>query len=172
MPRVESIFRVNLPVRAPENHWAYRVASALGIPSVLESSSVAHFNIGVLLAKADDLLAQVTKGGDFAGLAKKHSQDPGSAEKGGDLGRGSQPSMNDPQGRPVGATFLRNNLSKRSIAIDLKREAGRELFRRLPPMPGAPPITKVSPKLPLCCAWRRAGVAEGASVWPPVTDSR
>ena len=46
---------VNLPVRAPENHWAYRVASALRIPAVLESSSVAHFNIGVLLAKADDL---------------------------------------------------------------------------------------------------------------------
>jgi 4-amino-4-deoxy-L-arabinose transferase-like glycosyltransferase len=46
---------VNLPVRAPENHWAYRTASALGIPAVLESSSVAHFNIGVLLAKADDL---------------------------------------------------------------------------------------------------------------------
>ena len=33
---------------------------------------------------------------------------------GGDLGRGSLPAMADPEGRQVGATFLRNNLSKRS----------------------------------------------------------
>jgi len=43
-------------------------------------------------AKADELLAQVKKSpGDFANIAKKSSQDPGSAEKGGDLdwfGRG------------------------------------------------------------------------------------
>ena len=30
--------------------------------------------------------------------------------KGGDLGRGSLPAMADPDGRQVGATFLRNNL--------------------------------------------------------------
>jgi peptidyl-prolyl cis-trans isomerase C len=36
--------------------------------------------------QADDLLAQIKKGGDFAGLAKKFSQDPGSAPNGGDLG--------------------------------------------------------------------------------------
>jgi tetratricopeptide (TPR) repeat protein len=46
---------VNLPVRAPENHWAYRFASAVGLPVVLESSSVAHFNLGVVLAKEGDL---------------------------------------------------------------------------------------------------------------------
>jgi len=36
--------------------------------------------------QADDLLAQIKKGADFADLAKKHSQDPGSAPNGGDLG--------------------------------------------------------------------------------------
>jgi formyl-CoA transferase len=55
------------------------------------------------------------------------------APVGGDLGRGSLPSMMDPQGRPVGATFLRNNLNKRSICIDLKQDEGRHLVRRLVP---------------------------------------
>ena len=39
-----------------------------------------------LKAKADDLLKQIKGGGDFAKLAEKNSEDPGSAAKGGDLG--------------------------------------------------------------------------------------
>jgi formyl-CoA transferase len=51
----------------------------------------------------------------------------------GESGRGAQPSMRDPDGRVVGATFLRNNLGKRSITLDLKSEQGRDLFLRLVP---------------------------------------
>ena len=52
---------------------------------------------------------------------------------GGESGRTSQPAMIDPEGRAVGATFLRNNLNKRSIGIDLKDPRGRELVLGLAP---------------------------------------
>ena len=49
----------------------------------------------------------------------------------GESGRGALPAMDDPEGRRVGATFLRNNLDKRSLGLDLKHPAGRELFIEL-----------------------------------------
>ncbi len=51
----------------------------------------------------------------------------------GDQGRGARPMWTDADGRQVGATYLRNNLSKKSIALDLKHDEGRELFKRLVP---------------------------------------
>src|SRR4029450_3122452 len=51
----------------------------------------------------------------------------------GDTGRASIPALVDDDGRSVGATYLRNNLGKRGIAIDLKQEEGRALVRRLIP---------------------------------------
>jgi formyl-CoA transferase len=51
----------------------------------------------------------------------------------GETGRASNPFLVDEDGRRVGATYLRNNLSKRSLAIDLKSAAGCELFKRLVP---------------------------------------
>ncbi len=51
----------------------------------------------------------------------------------GETGRASIPALVDDDGRRVGATYLRNNLGKRGIAVDLKHEAGRALVRRLIP---------------------------------------
>jgi crotonobetainyl-CoA:carnitine CoA-transferase CaiB-like acyl-CoA transferase len=50
---------------------------------------------------------------------------------GGDQARGSLPAISDPYGRRVGATFLRNNLNKRSVCINLKTSAGRDLILSL-----------------------------------------
>jgi peptidyl-prolyl cis-trans isomerase C len=47
-------------------------------------------------AKADQVLKEVKAGGDFAALAKEHSQDPGSAIQGGDLGFFNQGQMVGP----------------------------------------------------------------------------
>jgi formyl-CoA transferase len=51
----------------------------------------------------------------------------------GESGRTTLPAMSDPWGRAVGCTYLRNNLNKRSICIDLKSDEGRALILRLAP---------------------------------------
>jgi crotonobetainyl-CoA:carnitine CoA-transferase CaiB-like acyl-CoA transferase len=51
----------------------------------------------------------------------------------GESGRASAPSIRDVDGSDQGATFLRNNLSKRSLGIDLKNPKGTELFKSLVP---------------------------------------
>jgi formyl-CoA transferase len=51
----------------------------------------------------------------------------------GEMGRGSMPATSDPEGRRLGATFLRNNLNKRSICVDLKQPEGRDLVLDLAP---------------------------------------
>jgi len=51
----------------------------------------------------------------------------------GESGRASRPQIRDADGREVGATYLRNNLGKASIAIDLRDRQGRDLLHRLLP---------------------------------------
>ena len=47
----------------------------------------------------------------------------------GESGRGAAPAMIDPQGRPVGSTYLRNNLDKRSVGLDLSPPTARRCSR-------------------------------------------
>ena len=53
--------------------------------------------------------------------------------KQGESGRSSLPSIPDIDGQPAGATFMRNNLCKKSIGIDLKDPKGVELVKQLVP---------------------------------------
>lgn len=50
-------------------------------------------------AKAEEVKAQLQDGADFAQLAKEYSQDPGSAEQGGDLG--CNPEVDPTTGQPI-----------------------------------------------------------------------
>lgn len=51
----------------------------------------------------------------------------------GESGRAAAPALVDRDGRRVGATYLRNNLGKKSIGLDLKHPDGVALLRRLVP---------------------------------------
>ena len=70
----------------------------------------------------------------------------------GETARQSQPTITDPEGRSVGATFLRNNLNKRSVTLNLKDPRGAELFRRL------------APRFDVVCQNFRAGVADSLGI--------
>lgn len=45
-----ALLAVNLPVRAVASSWSYKIADRLGLPTRLETSSPAHFNLGVAYA--------------------------------------------------------------------------------------------------------------------------
>ena len=51
----------------------------------------------------------------------------------GESGRGSMPALTQPDGKRAGATFLRNNLDKRSITVNLKHPEGKALILALAP---------------------------------------
>jgi peptidyl-prolyl cis-trans isomerase D len=53
---------------------------------LLKTTDTPKEEVPKIQARAEELLAQIKKGANFEELAKKNSQDPGSAAKGGDLG--------------------------------------------------------------------------------------
>jgi peptidyl-prolyl cis-trans isomerase D len=76
---VQSFYNSHLDqYRTPERVHARHI--------LLSTTNKPKEEVPKIQAQAEDLLKQIKAGGDFAELAKKNSQDPGSAQKGGDLG--------------------------------------------------------------------------------------
>lgn len=70
-----------------DNIDSYRTPERVKVRHILiKTQGKPKQDIPKLKAKADDILNQLHHGADFADLAKKNSEDPGSAEKGGELG--------------------------------------------------------------------------------------
>ena len=66
------------------NQDKYRVAERVKVRHILIKSESS--NDAAAKSKAEAILKQIQSGGDFAKLAKDNSQDPGSAQNGGELG--------------------------------------------------------------------------------------
>lgn len=83
--------------------------------------------------KANDLLKQLKDGGDFAALAREHSIDASSAERGGDLGYFTQDMLNDEFTRPI------FNAAKTEQIGPIKSEFGWHIAEVLDRRPAAQP---------------------------------
>jgi len=69
-----------------KNKDHFRTPERVKVRHILfQTTGKSQADIDKIKAKAQDVLKQVKSGGDFAALAKKYSEDPGSAQKGGDL---------------------------------------------------------------------------------------
>jgi peptidyl-prolyl cis-trans isomerase D len=70
-----------------QNKDVYRVPERVHVRHILlKTTDKPKEDLPKIQARAEDLLKQIKGGADFAELAKKNSDDPGSAAKGGDLG--------------------------------------------------------------------------------------
>ena len=70
-----------------QNRDNFRVPDRVNVRHILiKTTDKSKEEVAKLKTKADGLLQQLRQGADFADLAKKNSEDPGSAVKGGELG--------------------------------------------------------------------------------------
>ena len=70
-----------------QNLDRYRSPERVNVRHILvKTTDVPQDQIAKQEAKANDLLKQIRGGADFAAIARQHSDDPGSKEKGGELG--------------------------------------------------------------------------------------
>ncbi len=67
------------------NKNAFRTPERVKLRHILLKTDAAKGDDAKVKAKAEDLLKQLRGGADFAEMAKKYSEDPGSGSKGGDL---------------------------------------------------------------------------------------
>ncbi len=76
-----------LKAQYQQNIAQYQVPNRVHVQHILLTTvGKTSAEVEEIHAKAEDILKQVKKGGNFADLAKKYSEDPGSKDKGGDLG--------------------------------------------------------------------------------------
>src|SRR5271170_4991851 len=76
-----------LKAQYQQNIAQYQVPSRVHVQHILLTTvGKTSAEVEEIHAKAEDILKQVKKGGNFSDLAKKYSEDPGSKDKGGDLG--------------------------------------------------------------------------------------
>ncbi len=69
------------------NREMYRTPERVHVRHILlKTTDKPKEEVPKIKARAEELLKQIRSGADFAELARKHSEDPGSAAKGGDLG--------------------------------------------------------------------------------------
>src|SRR6202795_441129 len=70
-----------------QNKAQYEVPNRVHVQHILLTTvGKTDAEVEEIRKKAQDILEQVKKGGNFSDLAKKYSEDPGSKDKGGDLG--------------------------------------------------------------------------------------
>jgi peptidyl-prolyl cis-trans isomerase D len=76
-----------LKVEYQQNIQQYQVPNRVHVEHILFMTvGKTDAEVEEIRKKAEDVLKQVKKGGNFEDLAKKNSEDPGTKEKGGDLG--------------------------------------------------------------------------------------
>ncbi len=81
------VLDADLRKRYQDNLDSYRVPERVDVRHILiKTQGKPKDQLPELKAKAENILKQIQNGGNFAQLAKKNSEDPGSAEKGGELG--------------------------------------------------------------------------------------
>lgn len=108
--------------RRPGPEGASAVPAQPAVPAPLAGVRVLALEQMQSLPYATQLLGRL--GADVVKI-----EPPGAGEQ----GRSSTPFITDPEGRVVGATFLRNNLRKRSVCVNLKHPDGVALVLRLAP---------------------------------------
>ncbi len=79
------------------NRDAYRVKERVHMAQIMvKTTDLSGDKLKEAEKKINDALAQIKKGGDFAAIAKTTSEDPGSADKGGDLPWATKDQISDP----------------------------------------------------------------------------